>query len=126
MYRTRVLNFQSHGVPYHVNEHGKFVKIQNFKNPKSSFVRTIEKIIQEKFDKFQLRFVEEVVFFFFFFLKSYVGKNRKCTELPQNDLECYEPQSTQYVLNYYPWVPNVTLFWLLAGNLEIGERGGGG
>ena len=39
------------------------VKISIFKvkNLKLSFVRTIEKIIQGKFDKLRLKFVEEVV-----------------------------------------------------------------
>ena len=39
------------------------VKISIFKvkNPKLSFVRTIQKIIQGKFDKLRLQFVEEIV-----------------------------------------------------------------
>ncbi len=34
-------------------------KLKLSKNPKRSFVRTIEKKIQEKFESFRLRFVEE-------------------------------------------------------------------
>ena len=45
----------------------KKISFQNFKNPKGTFVRTIEKIIQEKFDKFLLRFVEEMAFFLIVF-----------------------------------------------------------
>ncbi len=37
------------------------LSFHNFKNPKSSFVGTMKKIIQEKLDKFRLIFVEEVV-----------------------------------------------------------------
>ena len=43
--------------------------VQNFKNPNRSFVRTIEKRIQEKLDKIWLWFVEVVFFFFFFFFE---------------------------------------------------------
>ncbi len=52
----------------HVNENGKkkrkkeIVKISIFKSPKHNFVRTIRKKIQEKFDKFRLRFVRGVAF----------------------------------------------------------------
>ncbi len=35
----------------------EYFNFQNFKNPKRSFVRTIEKKIQEKFETFRLRFV---------------------------------------------------------------------
>ncbi len=43
-----------------VNEKEKIAKISIFKNPKRTFVRAIEKIIQEKCDIIRLRFVEEV------------------------------------------------------------------
>ncbi len=49
----------------HVNETNKIDEnsyVQNFKNPKSSFVTTSTKKIQEKFENFRLRFVGEVAF----------------------------------------------------------------
>ena len=68
-------------------------------------MRTIEKIIQGKFDKFWLWFV--VVAFFF---KIIFSEKSQVHQMTQNDLECYKAKGTIYMLNYDPWVPNFTPF----------------
>ncbi len=69
------------------------------KNLQRRFVRTIKKLIYEMFENFRLQFMEVV------FWKSYFQKNRKCTQLPQNDLERYKVKGTPYMYNYSMRVP---------------------
>ncbi len=60
------------------------------------FVKTIEKIMQEKFDKLRLWFVQEVMFW-----KLSFRKKLQVQRVTPNDFEWYKVKGASYIFNYY-------------------------
>ena len=90
---------------------------QNFKNSKRSILRTIEKILQEKFDKFLLWFVEEVVLFG----NRILGKSASVPNNHKMTLNITRPQVPHMCCTTNPRVPNVTMFGsTIAGLIDNG------